>query len=277
MLKRCSRFATVILASMFSLIMALPAHASTSMISRSSNDVRATLTYQGTLNQAHDLTLAITRAGIVELHASVSSSMCGHLCWPTPIGPVLQVVNFGGPSPDVVLRLYSGGAHCCFVDQVFAASAGHYVKSQLVLGDPTASIERLVPSRPLVFVTADDSFAYAFTDFAASGLPVKVLAFRGHHFVDVTNNYRSVVARDARRWWRAFVATAKSHYADSVGLAAAWAADEDRLGRFALVAHVLANEARAGHLLSALSPHSGESWHFIAHLDRFLIQRGYRR
>jgi hypothetical protein len=275
MLSRCSRAAAVLVAAL-PLLAAQPARASS--ISASSHGVSATLVYRGTFNQASDLTLSIARGGVIDLRSSVTSSACENLCWPAPVGAVLKVVNLGGRHPDVVLALYSGGAHCCFVDQVFAEGpTGHYVKTELVLGDPTASIERLAPRAPPVFVTADDSFAYAFTDYAASGLPVKILAFRDHRFVDVTNDYRSVVARDAQRWWRAFISTASSHYADSVGLAAAWAADEDRLGRVAMVAHVLADQARAGHLLSALSPLTGASWRFIAQLNRFLIRLGYRR
>ena len=273
MLSRSSRVLAGALA--LTLASALPAHAGS--LTASGQGTNATLAYRGPLGQASGLTLTITRNGTVGLHESVSSPTCGHLCWPAPVGPVLRVVNLGGTRPDVVLSLYSGGAHCCFIDQVFSESAdGTFVSSELALGDPAARLERLSRG-PLVFVTADDSFAYAFTDYAASGLPVKILAFRGHRFVDVTSDYRSVVARDAQRWWRAFTSTSSSHYADSVGLIAAWAADEDRLGRVAMVAHVLAAQARAGHLHSALEPVSDGGWHFVAQLNDLLTRLRYRR
>ena len=276
MLSRSSRAVASALAAFMTLTTAPAAHAGS--ISASSQGTGATLGYRGARNQASELTLTISRAGIVALRESVTSSMCGHLCWPAPVGPALRVVNLEGARPDVVLSLYSGGAHCCFIDQVFSPNiAGKFTTSEIVLGDPTATIERLAPHGPMVFVTADDAFAYAFTDYAASGLPVKILAYRDHHFIDVTNEYPTIVARDAKRWWHAFGATAASHYADSVGLAAAWAADEYRLGRAALVSRVLDAQARAGHLRSALSPITTDNWRFITQLDRFLARRGYRR
>ena len=276
MLTRSSRAVASLLSAALTIAAALPALAGS--LSASSRGTSATLDYRGPFNRASGLTLTITRDGTVRLHASVSSPVCGHLCWPAPVGSVLRVVNLGGSQPDVVVSLYSGGAHCCFVDQVFAdGTGGHVVKSELVLGDPTATIKRLAPHGPLVFVTADDSFAYAFTDYAASGLPVRILTFRARRFVDVTSDYRSVVARDAQRWWRAFVATSSSRYADSVGPIAAWAADEERLGRSAVVARVLAAQARAGHLRSALNPVTGDGWRFVGQLNRFLARHGYRR
>ncbi|HSN02593.1 MAG TPA: hypothetical protein VLS91_03820 [Acidimicrobiales bacterium] len=272
MLSRSSR--VVAGALVLTLATAVPARAGS--LSSSAQGTYATLTYRGPVTQASDLTLTITRHGTAGLHESVSSPMCGRLCWPAPVGPVLRVVNLGGTRPDVVVSLYSGGAHCCFIDQVFTESPeGTFVAKELTLGDPSARLERLSRG-PLVFVTADDSFAYAFTDYAASGLPVKILAFRAQHFVDVTGDYPSVVARDAQRWWRAFTSTSSSHYADSVGLIAAWAADEDRLGRATMVARVLAAQARAGHLHSALNPVTSGGWHFVAQLNDLLTRLGYR-
>ena len=273
-----SRHPRVVAAVLVGLSLLWSSPAMAGSISASDQGVSATLDYRGPLDQASGLTLRIAQAGVADLRESVVSSLCGHHCWPAPLGRTLTVANLDGTRPDVVLSLYSGGAHCCFVDQVFALDAsGRYEKSQVVLGDPTARLERLAPRGPLVFVTADDAFAYAFTDYAASGLPVKVLAFRDHHFVDVTGDYRSLIARDAARWWRAFAATAPTHYADSVGLVAAWAADEDRLGRVAVVSRVLAAQARAGHLNSALRPMAAGGRRFIAVLDRFLRQFAYRR
>lgn len=275
MLSRSSRVVAAALAGFATLFLALLAQAGS--ISASAHGTRATLNYEGPFNQAKRLTLTIARDGVVVERSRVSSPMCGHLCWPAPVGSVLRVADLGGAHLDVVLGLYSGGAHCCFIDQVFSTSAaGRVTKSELVLGDPTATLERLAPHGPLVFVTVDDAFAYAFTDYAPSGLPVKILEFRNHRFLKVTRDYTAVVARDAQRWWRAFIASASSHYADSVGLADAWAADEVLLGHGTMVAWVLAAQARAGHLHSALSPAKDGGQHFITQLDRFLARHGYR-
>jgi hypothetical protein len=178
--------------------------------------------------------------------------------------------------PDVVLNLYSGGAHCCTVVQIFsyAAATQTYVKTERVFGDPDAKVVDLRHNGRFEFLTADDSFAYRFTDFAASGLPLEILTFANRHFTDVTRSYRKLVAKDAALWLKAFKAQAKQHYSDSLGVIAAWAADEDRLGHAKLVNRYLHQQAAAGHLKA---PFNAGGTKFIAKLQKFLRRRGYLR
>ena len=91
----------------------------------------------------------------------------------------------------MVLDLYSGGAHCCTVVQIFSFEPGTmtYVQTERVFGDPDARIVDLSHDGRFEFLTADDSFAYRFTDYAASGLPIEILTFAGGHFTDVTRAY----------------------------------------------------------------------------------------
>ena len=134
--------------------------------------------------------------------------------------------------PDVVLDLYSGGAHCCSIEQVFSFDPGTmtYGMTQHDFGDPGEQIVDLGHNGRFEFLTADDSFAYEFTDFAASGLPIQILTFSGGRFLNVTRSYPGLIAKDAARWMKASSSMAKQHYSDSVGLAAAWAADQELLG-----------------------------------------------
>ena len=66
---------------------------------------------------------------------------------------------------------------------------------------------------------------------------------------------------------------AKQHYQDSVGLIAAWAADEDMLGHGKLVSRYLTQQLKAGHLNGGVS--HGKK--FVTSLQRFLRKHGYRR
>ena len=178
--------------------------------------------------------------------------------------------------PDVVLELYSGGAHCCSIDQVFSwqPAAMTYVETQRDFGDPGARIVDLRRNGRYEFLTADDSFAYEFTDFAASGLPIEILTFSGRRFHNVTRDYPKLIARDAATWLKAFKSMSSQHYADSVGVIAAWAADEDLLGHSKLVGRYLAQQQRAGHLNSS-EPGEPSGAKFVAMLQRFLRQHGY--
>jgi hypothetical protein len=71
---------------------------------------------------------------------------------------------------------------------------------------------------------------------------------------------------------RAFKAQAKQHYSDSVGVIAAWAADEDLLGHTKLVSRFLHEQAVAGHLNA---PFGTGGTRFVAKLQKFLRRRGY--
>lgn len=244
----------------------------------SSGNVSATFTFQGKVPNFHGLHLTISRSGTVVYNQPVVAKFCAKLCWPGPIvggHSSVQVVDLEGTGdPDVVLNLYSGGAHCCTVVQIFSfdAATTSYVKTERTFGDPDAKIVDLGHNGHFEFLTADDSFAYEFTDFAASGLPIEILTYAGGQFTDVTSSYPKLVAKDAALWLRAFKAQAKQHYPDSVGVIAAWAADEDRLGHTKLVNRYLHQQAVAGHLNASFAPGGTK---FVAKLQKFLRRRGY--
>jgi hypothetical protein len=264
--------------SFVTIVGALPASAAT--YHASLGNVSATLTYQGTYPTPKGTTITISRAGHIVYRGAVSAAFCGKLCWPASAygagnASPLRVVRLEAGSPDVVLGLYSGGAHCCFIDEVFApSSATRYAKTEINLGDPGARIEALPGNPYAALVTADDSFAYAFTDFAASGLPIKVMRFSGHGFINVTRRYPKLIRSDAANWLVAFYSQASSHYSDSVGVIAAWAADEYLLGRANAADQFLDQQAAAGHLHSLLNP-SQTGVAFVAELEKFLQHQGY--
>jgi hypothetical protein len=245
-----------------------------------SGDVSASFSFQGNFPSYTGETLTISRAGQVLYDQPVASKQCVSTCAPVSQSAgqssvrVLDLEHNG--QPDVVLELFSGGAHCCGIDQVFSLDPGTmtYVETERNFGDPGARIEDLGHDGRYEFLTADDSFAYEFTDFAGSGLPIEILTFSGRHYKNVTRNYPKLIAADAATWIKAFNSMARQGYPDSVGVIAAWAADEDLLGHRKLVARYLAQQARAGHLNSALNP-GGSS--FVAKLQRFLRAHGYLR
>jgi hypothetical protein len=269
----------MILVGLAALVVAPVALATTQ--TASSGDVTATFTFQGKVPNFHGLRLTIAQGGTVDYDQPVVSKFCAELCWPGPAvaakRPAVQVVDLEHTgNPDVVLDLYSGGAHCCTVIQIFSfqAATSSYLETERVFGDPDARVVDLGHDGNFEFLTADDSFAYRFTDFAASGLPIEILTFAGGNFTDVTRSYPALVAKDAAFWLKAFRASGREHYADSVGVIAAWAADEDLLGHVKLVNRYLRAQAAAGHL-NAASGVGG--MRFVANLQKFLRRRGYLR
>lgn len=257
-------------------LIAAPSALATSQSGHSGN-VTATFSFQGKFPQFSHQHLTIVRAGQTAYSAAVTSPFCTKFCGPLATGKkssvdVVDLEHTGEPA--VLLRLYSGGAHCCAIDQVFTydSSSGTYVKTEHNFGDPGEQLVDLGHNGHYEFLTADDSFAYAFTDFAASGMPIQILTFAGGQFHDVTDSYPKLIARDAQRWLKTFYSQRKSHYQDTTGIIAAWAADEDRLGHQTQVAKFLNAQAKAGHLNSALVP-GGQK--YIAKLQKFLRKHGY--
>jgi hypothetical protein len=259
-------------------LVAAPAAARATTESASSGAVSATFSYHGRVPEITGETLAIARSGRVVYRARVSAPpYCpvSHPCWPLASGrrASLHVLDLEpGGQPDVILDLFSGGAHCCTIEQVFSfdSGTGTYVPTTRDFGDPPAPIEDLGHNGRYEFVTADDSFAYRFTDFAGSGLPLEILTFAHRRFTNVTRRYPKLIARDAASFLRAF----KHDLADGDGLIAAWAADEDNLGHEALVSSTLAKELKAGALHGAVYPRGGK---FVSALQRFLRREGYVR
>jgi hypothetical protein len=243
----------------------------------SSGAVTATFSFTaGAQNTYATKTLTISRSGQVVYDQPVTSSYCGppaqqQYCAPGFGHRSVHVANLEpGPEPDVVLDLYTGGAHCCSIEQVFSFDPGTatYVLSQHAFGDPGARLAAVGPGGRDEFLTADDSFAYAFTDYADSGLPIKIVAFAGGRFTDVTRQHPKLIAADAARYLKAF----KHDLSNGDGLIAAWAADEDNLGHTNLVASTLAKYLKAGELRGGSYPSAQK---FIKALGKLLKKDGY--
>jgi hypothetical protein len=149
---------------------------------------------------------------------------------------------------------------------------GAYAINQHDFGDPTPRLADLNGDRRQELVSADDRFAYEFTSYAFSGLPLQVWSFSEGRLQDVTRAFPGAVSRDATAQLRRFRSWRRQGL--GLGFIAAWAADEDLLGRRAAVQRLLGAEARRHRLRSSdrLSP---GGYAFIGKLDRFLRSTGY--
>lgn len=274
------RRALLIATALATLLVAAPAAWATTQTAHA-GAVSASFSFKGKFPDYRGERLTINQAGKVFYDEPVSSKFC------TPCAPGSSLEGKGSSvhiadlehngQPDVVLDLYTGGAHCCTVEQIFSFDSGTmtYVKTERDFGDPLVSIVDIAHNGRYELLTADDSFAYEFSDFAASGLPVEILTFSARTFVNVTRQYPKVIARDAARWLKAFKGMAKYGYQDTTGLIAAWAADEDLLGHANTVNSYLAKQAAAGHLNTGLAPIEPSGKKFIATLQKFLRKHGY--
>jgi hypothetical protein len=245
---------------------ASPASAFTHVEVAELSGLSATFTYQQTPNDfggesTSGLTLSISRSGTVVYSAPVRSHWCEGVepeleCKPRFFGPDVHVaVLEPAHEAQVVLDVVTGGAHCCSVAQVFSGPGPNGVTmTEHNFGNGRGRLRPLGPEGQDVFVSVDNRFAYAFTDYADSGMPTQVWALVGGVFTDVTRDYPSLLAADATRQWRQL----KARRNDDVGFFAAWAADEELLHRPALVRRALAHALRAGRLRGGVVGESGK-------------------
>jgi hypothetical protein len=178
--------------------------------------------------------------------------------------------------PDVLLHLWSRGAHCCYIDQIFRwnPATPTYIGMEHSWGDPGERLVDLAHNGQLEFLTADDRFAYQFAAFAFSGLPAQVFVFRNGAFIDVTRAYPALVAADARKQFHRYLRNIRG--GTCLGYLAPWAADEYRLGKRARVLRTLQRENRLGHLRELrISGVVNRGSAFISQLKRFLRRNRY--
>jgi hypothetical protein len=180
---------------------------------------------------------------------------------------------WGDRLPEAVVDVYTGGAHCCFESLIVLVDGAHPGRAIFHdWGDPGYEVQRHGGSTQ--FVTADDRFAYAFTAFAASGLPVQVWTIDANGVLtNVTSSRPDLVRKDAERQWHAYTSLRGKSDSDVRGVVAAWCADEYRLGLRKTCHDELARALAAGHLGGVtVWPRNGA---FVTALERSLSRWGY--
>ncbi len=201
-----------------------------------------------------------------------------NLCTPLRCGieteQTLSLHKLSGGTPDVLLDYYTGGAHCCFWSLIVTPT-GKTIDHDW--GDPGYRIVRYqgVPQ----LVSADDRFAYEFTSFAGSGLPVEVYSItpdgqlqHPDELVNVTQTRLDLVRKDAAQWFTGYKKE-RGPGGDVRGVLAAWCADEYRLGQKAACDAELAKALHMGWLKGV--PDWPANSKYIAFLHEKLAAWGY--
>ncbi|HEY4895430.1 MAG TPA: hypothetical protein VII01_05010 [Solirubrobacteraceae bacterium] len=219
--------------------------------------------------------LTIQRAGQTVFEGAPASSICPRVeypCWVTDSSPVRVLSLDGAVEPEVLLSLYTGGAHCCSVVQVlhYEPSTGSYSSVTQNFGDAGFLIQTL--DGQLVFRSADARFDYRYTANAYSGLPLQYWSYSPAGFADVTKSFPAQVRSDARSWWHRYMAIRDQHTGYELGFIAAWAADEYRLGHARRANRIMLGEA-AHHRLNGLG--GLRRYAFVRNLMHVLPALGY--
>jgi hypothetical protein len=251
--------------------------ASAAEFSASNGSVAARLTFdQPSEIEYTNLHLAVTRAGAPAFDAAVTVPECPEpLCRPSgfPAGSsALSLRDLDGDGePEVLVDEFTGGAHCCSVTWILRWDGTTYTAVTRNWADPGYRLEDIDGDGVPEFRTADPRFAYAFTAYAFSGFPVMIVAYRQGVFRDVTRRHKALVERDARRQLREYRKRRGGKL--SLGVLAAWTADQYLLGRRRAAHRFLDAERRAGRLRSPQGWKSKGA--YIRQLERRLRAWGY--
>jgi len=182
---------------------------------QTSGTVTATLTYTlKRFNQATDVRLAVTRGGVpatLPEDGDVGAG-CRFCRGAAPIGglsegeggePVssLTLADLTGDGdPEILVDLFTGGAHCCSVSVIYGwdPALNAYRRLNQLWGDPGYSLADLPGGAGQELVTFDDRFAYAFCAYVCSAMPEQIWRYQDFGLVDVTREYPDRIRADLR-------------------------------------------------------------------------------
>ena len=138
----------------------------------------------------------------------------------------------GDGEPEVLVDLYTGGAHCCFFTLVYRYDPARrtYHRVAHAWGNTGYALRDLDGDGRPELVSGDDRFAYAFTSFAASADPIQIWSYRAGRFLDATRSFPGAVRSDADRLWAGYLQDRKDRSTDVRGVLAAYLADRVILG-----------------------------------------------
>jgi hypothetical protein len=243
--------------------------------------VSADLSFRETKSSYSDLRITVRRHGTRLLASPVSRLAC-HDCSVSGLETImdpqpLEIRDLDGDGePEILLDLYTGGAHCCFYTVILRFDGRAYRGNVAFWGDPGYELRDLDRNGTPEFVTGDDRFAYAFTSYAGSVLPILVRRYDHGALTDVTNEYPALVRAEAAYLWREYLGDHRSRDADVRGLLAGWLADEYRLGHEDEGWRRIETAYRRGELSP---PRVDPIWpagrKYLTALRTFLVKNGY--
>src|SRR2546421_7234076 len=232
--------------------------------------------------QYTNLHLNITRAGVQLFDGptppACSNPNCGF--WPGGLGttPSVRVLDLDGDGePEVVVQVYSGGAHCCTFAEIYSYSAamGTYVNFEQEFGSGAYKLVDLNADRLPEFKSVDPRFDEAFTAHAVSTEPIQIWDFRGGKLVDVTRSYPALIRKDAAYQLKLYKKYRAKRDFDIRGFLASWVADQYLLGHTRTAQRVLNAALRRGELSKPRGTGFSSGRKYVQRLLKLLKQYGY--
>jgi hypothetical protein len=164
--------------------------------------VQATLAWDAAGFGVANPRLTIARAGAD--YAPPVADVCGEGCILAADGPstppaqsMLKVADLDGDDePEVVVDTFSGGAHCCLDARLYRWTGAGYARTTIGWGDLGYQLKDLDADEVPEMVGNDPAFSAAFSSFAASWFPPRVLRWSAGTVDNVTKKFPALVRTD---------------------------------------------------------------------------------
>jgi hypothetical protein len=181
-----------------------------------------------------------------------------------PKQPVIEAVDLNADgTPEIVVHTFTGGAHCCIGSVIYGYDPKSKHIAHLARDWQSGGYLLKDVDGHHVLISDDQRFAYAFASYAGSGEPIQIWAYAPVKLSDVTRCFPRLIHDDARRWWDAAEQEKREPYPETLGLLAAYAADEYLLGERAKALSAIA------HFDQQVTPS------YLDALQKFLRENGY--
>jgi hypothetical protein len=282
-MSRKSLLTTVAAAAALALLPATAGAATNVTETASSGAVKAVFTYTKRSDFRYTgLHLTITRSGVKALDAATPPSCTNPDCgfWPANIGKTASVSIAdldGDREPEVIVQLYSGGAHCCIFGEIYSysPSSGGYANFEQNFGSAGYKLKDLNGDGVPELSSFDPRFDEAFTAHAASTEPIQIFDFRSGGLVDVTRSYPAPIRADAAAQLKLYRKYRRRSEFDVRGILASYVADEDLLGRKSSALKLLSAALHRGELNRPRGTGFASGRNYVRQLKKFLAKNGY--
>jgi hypothetical protein len=222
------------------------------------------------------VTLRIVRAGRTLVDEPIQRTGCSACLDSRPVA--VQVRDLDGGEPEVLVDLFTGGAHCCSITLILRYDHGRYRSTLGYWGNYGYRLVDLDHDGLPEFSAFDERFVYTFTAYVFSAAPIQIWKYRQGRFVDVTRDFPAAIRKDAASTWKLYLQGRRQKDVDVRSYVAAYVADQYLLGRPDEATRVLDLALRRGDLgrgKSLLGLPAGRA--FVAALMHDLRQWGYVR
>jgi hypothetical protein len=209
------------------------AAATTETVSVASGPIKATLHYhveQGSLPDRHLDRIDVFWHGRQAFSGPLPENFTDAYASTDP--SIIEAVDLDlNGTPEIVVHTYTGGAHCCVGSVIYGYDPNTKRIAQLAHDWQNGGYNLRTIRGHRILVSDDQRFAYAFASYARSGFPIQIWAYAPVALHDVTRCYPDLIRRDAQFWWSVAEGEKRETRPETLGLLAAYSADEFKLGR----------------------------------------------